>query len=525
MASPGRACAALLGRVVAVVLLCAVLCVCCGGSALFVSAEGADCVIEPAAWVLLRFNLQSSGGGTSGGQSPNVQIEVDRGTLSRLESLTSKLALISIIGPYRTGKSTLLNRLMPDNVPSRVFSVGHTVQPHTEEVSLYVLPACAVSQLGLPADTALVFVDTPGLFAPNRVGLFDAQLLAILNLISSVVIYHNMGVIKRVEVEQLSDAVEAAFALSYYGDADTSKSGTHTPTNKASTEAAAMSASLVLSAAHAAGAVWSVVCCLSSSASIDRPHLIWVMNNLQVELKDRDGHDLTTKAYIQSVLNEIDTTSNSSTSYSARFNRFFASLDSFALPYPTSNFADANKLSDMTEEQFTADYREQRNTLKQRALSLVQPKRLGANLLVGAMLASLIDSWTQNVNIPVDGGRQNSASALMRHINEKEVAKAVARYKERMRAVSLPLTDSALRQAHDDAVAAVLSGVKVSDLPDFAALFGREMNSLYTEYVKLNEGNVRAILDTKLQQHTADWQVTTHSQKHARQPLLHCSTG
>ena len=117
---------------------------------------------------------------------------------------------------------------MPSSVPSAVFSVGHTVQPHTEEVSLYVLPPCAASPLGLPADTSLVFVDTPGLFAPNRVSLFDAQLLAILNLISSVVLYHNMGVVKRVEVEQLSDAVEAAFALSYYGDADNNKSAAYT---------------------------------------------------------------------------------------------------------------------------------------------------------------------------------------------------------------------------------------------------------------------------------------------------------
>ena len=142
-------------------------------------------------------------------------------------------------------------------------------------------------------------------------------------------------------------------------------------------------------------------CCSSSTSAIDRPHLIWVMNNLQVELKDREGNDLSTKAYIQSVLNEIDTTANSSTSYSKRFNRFFSSLDSFALPYPSSNFADASKLSDMTETQFTPEYREQRNTLKQRALSLVQPKRLGANMLVGAMLASLIGD--------VDAERQYTA--------------------------------------------------------------------------------------------------------------------
>ena len=228
------------------------------------AVSGEECVVSPTAWVLLRFNLRTGGDGALSSSS-NIQIEVDNSTVALLQAVKTKLAVVSIIGPYRTGKSTLLNRLLPPNIPPSVFSVGHTVQPHTEEVSVYVIPPCALQGISLPPDTSLVFVDTPGLFAPNRVPLFDSQLLAVLNLISSVVVYNNVGVIKRVEVEQvhyttlhyttlhysaheqqltpltgkpyptappltsllpvtgcvqLSDAVEAAFALSYYGDAE-----------------------------------------------------------------------------------------------------------------------------------------------------------------------------------------------------------------------------------------------------------------------------------------------------------------
>ena len=48
-----------------------------------------------------------------------------------------------------------------------------------------------------------MFVDSPGLFAPNRAGIFDAQLLAILNLMSSVVVFNNLGVIDRSNIEKL----------------------------------------------------------------------------------------------------------------------------------------------------------------------------------------------------------------------------------------------------------------------------------------------------------------------------------
>ena len=169
----------------------------------------AECEVSPTAWVLLRFNLRT-GGDSALSSSSNIQIEVDNTTVSRLQAVTTKLAVVSIIGPYRTGKSTLLNRLLPPNIPPSVFSVGHTVQPHTEEVSVYVIPPCALQGITLPPDTSLVFVDTPGLFAPNRVPLFDSQLLAVLNLISSVVVYNNVGVIKRVEVEQVHTTERSA---------------------------------------------------------------------------------------------------------------------------------------------------------------------------------------------------------------------------------------------------------------------------------------------------------------------------
>ena len=221
------------------------------------------------------------------------------------------------------------------------------------------------------------------------------------------------------------------------------------------------------------------------------------MQNLQVDLKDRNGEAISTKAYIQSVLNEIDSTSNSSTSYSARFNRFFASLDSFALPFPSTNFKDAQRLSAMKEEEFTAEYREEKERLKSRALALVHPKKLGNNVLQGRMLAQLITTWTENVNIPVDSARESSASSLMRHINQREVAKSLLLYKGEMRQLQLPVQDSELRAAHERAAAAAVAGLNLADLPDFLTLFQHETDSLYTEYVRLNEGNVKSVLEEK----------------------------
>ena len=133
--------------------------------------------------------------------------------------LEGKVACVAIIGAYRSGKSFLLNQLMrlllpADAPPIQPFVVGHTVHPETEEVLAYLLPAC-LNPLPNSPGTSLLLLDSPGLFAPNRPQLFDAQLLAVFNLLSSVVLYNTVHVVDRNAIEQLSIALDAASLLSY----------------------------------------------------------------------------------------------------------------------------------------------------------------------------------------------------------------------------------------------------------------------------------------------------------------------
>ena len=88
---------------------------------------------------------------------------------------------------------------------------------------MVVVPPCASG-----SKNTILLIDTPGLFAPHRSSVFDAeasalnyaagygattnkslsvQLLAMVNLMSSVVLYNNMGTIDRASVERISFAV------------------------------------------------------------------------------------------------------------------------------------------------------------------------------------------------------------------------------------------------------------------------------------------------------------------------------
>jgi hypothetical protein len=177
---------------------------------------------------------------------------------------------------YRTGKSFLLNQLMPSFVPPHVFSVGHTVQSHTEEVSVYIVPPCALASTSLK-DTTLLYLDTPGLFAPNRAALFDSQLMAILNLVSSVLIYNTKDVVNRESIKQLSNAIDAAAVMAYIGGAK-----------------------------------------VGEKDRLDRPHLLWTMQNFGLRMVDAEGAEISSKGYLQKILDQTDESSNHTTSYTER---------------------------------------------------------------------------------------------------------------------------------------------------------------------------------------------------------------
>ena len=228
---------------------------------------------------LLRWNLGPD-------KSRVLRIQSVNETLNVLSELEGEVVVVSIVGPYRTGKSFLLNQLVPHEPGNLTFKVGDTIKPETEEVTLVIIPPCA-SQGRYRYH---VFLDTPGLFAPNRASIFDAQLLAVLNLVSNVVLYNSVGVIDRAAVEKLSFAVETAFAMSYFEEQD-------------------------------------------KADKISRPHLVWVVQNFHLDMS-LDGTKIDGNSWINKLLTQVDDSNNGTSKISQQFHTFFSSLDAVVLPFP-----------------------------------------------------------------------------------------------------------------------------------------------------------------------------------------------
>jgi hypothetical protein len=106
------------------------------------------------------------------------------------------LSVISIIGRYRTGKSSLMNAVL--GVPD-IFSTSPTVQAHTKGIHLYPVPG---------SDALLL--DTEGLGSMGASQNHDAAIFALATLLSTTCIINTMGSISTTELEDLRLATKIA---------------------------------------------------------------------------------------------------------------------------------------------------------------------------------------------------------------------------------------------------------------------------------------------------------------------------
>jgi hypothetical protein len=155
------------------------------------------------------------------------------------------LSVISVIGRYRTGKSSLMNAIL--EAPG-TFSTSSTVQAHTKGIHLYPVPG---------GHTMLL--DTEGLGSLGASTNHDAAIFALSTILSTTCMINTMGSISLTELEDLRLATKIAALVMDHSDL---------------------------------------------GAHIHRPDLTWVLRDFVLELVSSDGTPLTPLAYLDQCLLE-----------------------------------------------------------------------------------------------------------------------------------------------------------------------------------------------------------------------------
>ncbi|XP_012880107.1 PREDICTED: guanylate-binding protein 5 [Dipodomys ordii] len=133
-------------------------------------------------------------------ENTEEQLVVNKEALETLSAISQPVVVVAIVGLYRTGKSYLMNKLAGKQ---KGFSVGSTVQAHTQGIWMWCVPH--PSKL----DHTLVLLDTEGLGDTQKVdNKNDEQIFALAILLSSTLVYNTMSNIDQGAIDLLHNVTE-----------------------------------------------------------------------------------------------------------------------------------------------------------------------------------------------------------------------------------------------------------------------------------------------------------------------------
>ena len=126
-----------------------------------------------------------------------ASLKVNEEALELLSSIDKPIAVLSVCGPYRTGKSYLVSCILGN---PGAFKIGHSMESCTRGVwmSTTILER---------EDLAVVLLDTEGMDSVNSDGLLKAdfinKMMMVTTLLSSLLIYNSIGAPEWSDLEEL----------------------------------------------------------------------------------------------------------------------------------------------------------------------------------------------------------------------------------------------------------------------------------------------------------------------------------
>lgn len=185
-------------------------------------------------------------------QEGSWRFEVDEKALQLLESYGQRqVAICTVCGPSRSGKSFLMNRLAGLNSGDPQFGVGSTVYAHTEGLWLWGEANAEPTSSNEPA---LLYVDCEGFGSTDSDKTRDTKLMALCLLISSVFVLNTRGVLSESLFNTLS-------LVSHFAD-------------------------------HIE----------NTGQNMSHPGLLWVLRDFVLELQDDQGCELSSDEYLERAL-------------------------------------------------------------------------------------------------------------------------------------------------------------------------------------------------------------------------------
>ncbi|CAN1844770.1 Guanylate-binding protein 4 [Linum perenne] len=322
--------------------------------------------------------------------------------LEAIRRIKNPIAAVAVIGPYRSGKSFLLNQLLSLSCDEG-FGVGHMRDTKTKGIWVWGTPI----ELDINGEkTSVLYLDTEGFESIGKSNVYDDRIFALATVMSSVLIYNLPETIREADISRLSFAVE--LAEEFYGRFTLLSHG-------------------------------EVVFCLFHSHNRVK---MWLLN-LQnfFGLSNAIFYEMVTEA-LQRVPNQdgdrnIDQVNQIRESLAIMGDNSTA----FSLPQP---HLQRTKLCDLKDSELEQLYVSRREKLKELVSSIIRPKIVQGKTLNGEEFVAFLEQILEALN----KGEIPSTGSLVEVFNKAILERCLKIYNEPMAKLMLPLKEEAVQDAH-----------------------------------------------------------------------------
>ncbi|KAL4496242.1 hypothetical protein ABPG72_012979 [Tetrahymena utriculariae] len=269
-----------------------------------------------------------------------------------------KIAVISIVGKYRTGKSFFVNRVLLDRAGKKAgFSVGPTINPCTK--GLWIWKETLYSE-ELSEDVDVILIDTEGFGGMDENQNHDSRIFLFSLLLSSYFIYNSQGNIDETALNNISLIINLSKDIK-----------------------------------------------VSDNNSQDQdpadffPSFLWVVRDFALQMVDTQGQKITSKDYLERALENQKGVSDAieqKNRIRRQLKHFFKDRDCATLVRPIEAETDLQRLNEMQNEQLRPEFITQISQLRKKIFRKIKPKIINGKALNGQQLVEICKAYIQAIN-------------------------------------------------------------------------------------------------------------------------------
>nr|DAD19707.1 TPA_asm: hypothetical protein HUJ06_021170 [Nelumbo nucifera] len=367
--------------------------------------------------------------------SGHTKLRLAREGLKAIERITTPIAAVAVIGPYRSGKSFLLNQLLSLSCYEG-FGVGHMRDTKTKGIWVWGTP------LELDIDgikTSVLYLDTEGFESVGKSNVYDDRIFALATVMSSVLIYNLPETIREADISRLSFAIE--LAEEFYGRFE------------------------------------------GQDVAFEPAKLLWLIQ--RDFLQGKSVQQMVNEALQQVPNNDGDRNLDQVNQIRESLAIMGDNSTAFSLPQP---HLQRTKLCDMNDDELDPMYVQKREQLKELVASVIRPKIVQGKPLNGREFVSFLEQILEALN----KGEIPSTGSLVEVFNKGILERCLKLYDQRMGELRLPLPEQSLQRAHGNSKE---EAMKVFDGQHFGrhhakqsvAKLNEEIEKVYKNFMLANE--------------------------------------